>query len=271
MRDSLYQPFPMLAGRRGQIWRYAPEYRRPRHFHNEPELNLVIRGTGSFGTGGSTIQVSAGDLLCWAPGRDHELLGASADLDLFVVAVTPELSASVLEDRNVMAMAGPVRVRLPRAALSGLNKLCSAPLATREPSGSENHVAEFWLRAHGLRFATLHGAGLAERGLRSLFDRPELGRGDRARLVRGYPSELSRHFHRDVGLTLSAYRTRLRLLRFIQLADAGSRTLLAAALEAGFGSYSQCHRAFQNTIGCTPRAFFWTDVRHEMQEAFSPW
>jgi AraC-like DNA-binding protein len=102
----------------------------------------------------------------------------------------------------------------------------------------------------------------------SLMERPELRRDDVALAARGHPTEVSRHFHKDVGLTLTEYRTRLRLLRFIQLADAARRNLLSAALDAGFGSYSQCHRAFRNTLGCSPRAYFKMGLRAGMEHAF---
>jgi methylphosphotriester-DNA--protein-cysteine methyltransferase len=67
---------------------------------------------------------------------------------------------------------------------------------------------------------------------------------------------VSRNFHRDIGLTLIAYRTRLRLIHFIELVERGHRRFLTAAIDAGFGSYSQCHRAFQQAFDCTPRVFF---------------
>lgn len=271
MRSPLYQPFPMLHGRRAQIWRYLPAYRRPRHFHDEPELNLVMAGTGTFGTGRDTIRVAAGDMLCWPPGRDHELLEASPDFDLFVVAMTPELCSRALCERSALALAGPVRTRLPAPALGRLQALCAPPSLTSEASVAESHVAELWLHANDLRLKTQRRASLTERVLKSLLEQPELGRGERARLLGAPPSELSRHFHRDFGLTLNAYRTRLRLLHFIQLADGRDHTLLRAALEAGFGSYSQCHRAFHVAFGCTPSKFFETSLRREMQQAFAPW
>lgn len=260
----------MPEGRRGQIWRYAPEYRRPRHFHDEPELNLVVAGSGAFGTGSDIVRVTAGDFLCWLPGRDHELLEASADFDLFVAAMTPELCSRVMAEQRSTALAGSVRIRLAQSDSAELHSLCAVPLITAESSVVENRVAELWRRAHAIRQASRRPANLTERVVRSLLERPDLDRGDRARLVRGHPSELSRQFHRDFGLTLTAYRTRLRLLRFIQLADSGDRTLLRAALEAGFGSYSQCHRAFRAVLRCTPRAFFESGVRRLMAEAFSP-
>jgi hypothetical protein len=39
----------MAGAARGPIWRYAPRYRGARHFHGEPELNLVLAGSGIFG------------------------------------------------------------------------------------------------------------------------------------------------------------------------------------------------------------------------------
>jgi methylphosphotriester-DNA--protein-cysteine methyltransferase len=107
------------------------------------------------------------------------------------------------------------------------------------------------------------------RALSSLLGRPDLKRGELARLIHGNASEVSRHFHRDIGLTLVAYRTRLRLIRFIQLVE-GGRSFLAAAIDAGFGSYSQCHRAFQQAFACAPRFFFGTGVSGEMKGRFAP-
>ena len=87
-------------------------------------------------------------------------------------------------------------------------------------------------------------------------------------MIHGNASEVSRYFHRDIGLTLVAYRTRLRLIRFIQLVE-GGRNFLTAAIEAGFGSYSQCHRAFQRAFDCAPRLFFGTGLSEEMKGRFA--
>ena len=105
----------------------------------------------------------------------------------------------------------------------------------------------------------------------SLYQRPELGRSDIARLVRACPTEIRRNFRNDMGMTLSAVRSRLRLLRFVEAMDAGATSLLAAALDAGFGSCSPCHRIFQRTFACARRWFFDTPLRDRMQNAFAPW
>lgn len=98
---------------------------------------------------------------------------------------------------------------------------------------------------------------------------PEISRDEIARRSHASPGEISRHFHREMGLPLSAFRARIRLLRFIQLVDEG-HAFLHAALAAGFGSYSQCHRVFQATLGCTPRVYFEAPVRRAIEDAFAP-
>jgi mannose-6-phosphate isomerase-like protein (cupin superfamily) len=92
---AMYQPFPMLAGRGAQAWRHQPAFRRPRHFHDEPELNVVLSGWCTVGIGERTVTLQAGDVVFFQPGQDHALLEESAHLDLFVMALTPELADRV--------------------------------------------------------------------------------------------------------------------------------------------------------------------------------
>lgn len=258
---------PTAAG--GHVWHHVPETRRPRHFHSEPELNLVTAGSGSFGVGDLKIAVAAGDLLWWAPGQDHVLLEASPDFDLFVIGLTPALSARVLGDRAPAAHAGATRVRLGADALAKLRSFCAPPL-TNDPNAGQRRIGDLWTEAHRLRLAASDKHALTGRALVTLSERPELGRSEVASMVRGCPTEVSRHFHKDVGLTLTEYRTRVRLLRFNHAARTRRSNLLLAALEAGFGSYSQCHRAFQETLGCSPRDYLRAEVRSRMEEAFLP-
>jgi AraC-like DNA-binding protein len=265
--EALYQPFPLPSAARAHVWHHVPETRRPRHFHAEPELNLVAAGSGAFGVGDSTVSVAAGDLLWWSPGQDHVLLDASPDFDLYVIGLTPELSARVLGHENLPAHASATRIRLEQAKLLKLRSLCAAPVAS-DPGTAESHIGDFWRDAHDLRFTTLNKHALTSRAIVSLIERPDLRRDDVALAARAHPTDVSRHFHKDVGLTLTEYRTRQRLLRFIQLADTKRTSLLSAALNAGFGSYSQCHRAFRDTLGCGPRAYFQMGIRGEMEHAY---
>jgi AraC-like DNA-binding protein len=268
--EALYQPFPIPGTARGHVWHHVPATRRPRHFHAEPELNLIAAGRAVFGYGEATISVSAGDLLWWPPGQDHVLLDATPDLDLYVIGVTPAFSEQVLAGRACGASGGAARLRLDPGTLASLRKTCAVQMTAVDAAAVERHVGDLWREAHTLRARIPDHHPLTGRALSSLLERPDLKRGELARLIHGNASEVSRYFHRDLGLTLVAYRTRLRLIRFIQLVEGGGRSFLAAAIDAGFGSYSQCHRTFQQAFDCTPRVFFGTGMSEEMKGRFAP-
>jgi AraC-like DNA-binding protein len=265
----LYQPFPIAGAARGQIWRHQPSTRRPRHFHAEPELNLVTSGRGAFGFGAQVLEVAAGDLLGWTPGQDHELLSASEDFDLFVIGLLPAFSERVLGPDTAATHRGPVRLRLSSQQLAELAPDCLFPALHGDVVAKERAVGELWRRAHGFRGVRPVGHTLTRRSLRFVNEQPEISRDEIARRLHGSPGEVSRHFHSDMGLPLSVYRARVRLLRFIRLVDGGSG-FLHAALAAGFGSYSQCHRVFQATLGCAPRVFFTSHRRRAIEDTFAP-
>jgi AraC-like DNA-binding protein len=266
---TLYQPFPIVGAARGQIWHHHPSTRRPRHFHAEPELNLVTAGRGSFGFGAQAVDVAAGDLLCWTPGQDHELLSASDDFDLFVVGLTPDFSERVLGAEASATQRGPVLLRLSPEQLATMAPLCLFPALHGDMVAKERAVGDWWRLAHSFREVRVAGHTLTRRSLGFVNERPDISRDEVARRSHASPGEISRQFHRDMGLPLSAYRTRVRLLRFIHLVDAGT-TFLHAALAAGFGSYSQCHRVFQSTLGCTPRVYFTSPVRRAIEDSYAP-
>jgi transcriptional regulator GlxA family with amidase domain len=84
---------------------------------------------------------------------------------------------------------------------------------------------------------------------------PALSRDELADRAGADPDALSHAFKRELGVGLVAYRNRLRVRRFLELAATGRLTLLAACLEAGFGSYPQFHRVFVAETGRTPRDY----------------
>jgi AraC-like DNA-binding protein len=256
---------------RAFVWKYAESIggKRPRHFHHEPELNLVVRGSATFGVGNRVVRVSAGELLAFPAGQDHALLGASPDLYLYAIGLDAAFSREVLGARCEPVV--PLHVRLAPDELEAVGDRAAGIV-------DRFHVselgAELWERAHwlGRRGTPCDGRGphtLTRRALKLLQDDPELGLDALANGLRTHPSEVSRNFHRDVGMPLVRYRTRLRLLGFIQLLDAREQDLTRAASLAGFGSYSQCHRTFQSELGCAPRKFF-SGIREQMQLTYAP-
>jgi AraC-like DNA-binding protein len=85
-------------------------------------------------------------------------------------------------------------------------------------------------------------------------DAPSLD--DLARQAGLSPARLSRLFKQQAGISLTAFRQRKCLERFLRLYGRGARyTLLEAALEAGFGSYAQFHRVFGSVMRMSPAAY----------------
>lgn len=255
------------------MWKFSLEYggRRPRHFHAEPELNLVVAGSATFGIGEAVVRASAGDLLGFPPGQDHVLLETSPDLYLFAIGMAPSFSSEVLRaERESVAL--PLHIRL---APSDFRTFGSRSAAIVDQAEVDQQSAELWEHASWLRrknAGRLNGAMhvLTRRTLSLMTDAPDLDRDLLARKLRASPFAISRYFHHDVGMTFVKYRTRLRLLRFIRLVDHGNDNLAAVAGAAGFGSYSQCHRVFQSELGCAPRQFFFSGLRQQMQWTYEP-
>lgn len=223
-------------------------FRRPRHFHEEPEINLVVRGSARVSVSGRELALRQGQAIVLEPTQDHELLVASDDLELYVVGVRPELAgreprlfagaggAAQLSEDELAAVAG---------ALQGLGEVSAADAV-------ERGVLDVWSQVVarcGKAPAVARRASTvlrAERGLPGA---------ELARRLNTTPSELSRAFRRCFGLPMVEYRARLRLLEFVRLVDAG-QDLTVAALNADFGSYAQCFRVFQRKLGCSPSEYF---------------
>ncbi len=272
MSKAIYQGFlPTHEPTKAYVWKYTPVNwgRRPRHFHIEPEFNIIMSGRAVFGIGNRVVEAERGDLIGFSPGQDHVLIEASPDLFLFAVGMTPEFSSDILRGDDVPL--APLRMRL---APEDFRALVDGAMATVDRNGVEQPCAELWERVHSLArhrgtcANKLHV--LTRRSLAYLVHSPQPGLEDLSTRFRSPVSEISRHFHRDVGLTFVQYRTRLRLLNLIRLMDTCGTSLMCAAEASHFGSYSQCHRAFVAELGCSPRGFFHAGIRDQMQKAFDP-
>jgi AraC-like DNA-binding protein/mannose-6-phosphate isomerase-like protein (cupin superfamily) len=253
--SALYQPFPMLAGRRAQAWRHQPSFLRPRHFHREPELNFVVRGSARLSVGERLIELRSGDSLYFPPGQDHQLLEASPDLELYAIAIAEQLSDQVAR------FAPPTQPF--RLEPSALEERATSLLACGELSDATavERLVVPWFESRqpaATRAST-------RRSLERLLAEPALSGAALADDARTSLSELSRHFRRELGVRFVEYRARLRLMSFIREVDAG-RSLTAAAIRADFGSYAQCHRVFQRALGCSPRQYF-GKRRQELDDA----
>jgi len=119
----------MLGGRRAQAWRYHPTYRRPRHVHEESEINLVVAGTGVMSVGTQEVELTSGTLLWLPPGLED--MNPAMKGFIFVIESISHfarlISLSVRLFANILAghllllfMGGGLAVLLGIAALGAL-------------------------------------------------------------------------------------------------------------------------------------------------------
>jgi AraC-like DNA-binding protein len=263
-----WQPFPMPARRRAQAWRYHPAYRRPAHLHDEPELNLVIRGTATFLVGRRRMAMSAGSLLWYPPGLDHYLEHASEDLELYVVGFQPELLAAFAREHGGQPHFCRPPGRVPAEGLGDLEATLALAPSSQDDGAVERRLLDL-LKA----LAAMSAASpptLGHRAAALLVDDDLLGRDELARRLASNRGDVSRRFSSAQGLSLTEYKNRLHTLRLLGLLETGHENLTRAALEAGFGSYSRCHQVIRGLLGFAPSALLDPDVRRSLAERFEP-
>jgi len=258
----------MARGRRAQVWHYQPAFRRPRHVHAEPEVNLVTRGRGVIEIGNHALEVKAGSLLWFAPGIDHYLANASDDFELITAGFQPELLAAFArEHRCVPQFARPAQSLSESRCQRLQHVLLGLPLMA-DPQPAEGIAIGL---LHELSLLPVQNSrSLSARAAAQVLSRPTITRDQLAMMLGSNKGDVSRAFHRDHGVTLRNYRSTLRILDFLRRLQSGSANLTRTAIEAGFGSYSQCHRVFRAVLGCSPREFLSENVRDSIVNQFEP-
>lgn len=264
MRQHLKLP----AALDGNLWHYRQQGRaNAMHHHAELEFNLVTQGRGLYLLANRKYQVRRGDLLWLFPAQEHVLIEQSADFEMWVGVAKPatvrriatEASATILRQANPV---GEYCRRLPQPAFARLESLLAEIATTRQRLGLFNAGLGYALLAAWDSFE--HAADVpvhdvhpaVEKAARHIRDQNNtLGLEALASHAGLSPARLSRLFKQQTGIALVDFRNRQRVEKFLALYGAGQRTtMLAAALEAGFGSYPQFHRVFKRVTGVSPRS-----------------
>ena len=254
----------------GRVARHRVGEVRPRaHRHAELEVNLVVRGSASYLLGDRRCALTPGTLTWLFPAQDHVLVDESSDHELWWAVFRPALVARIATpgDARPLLEHDPVGQFSRRLDSDRVRRLGALFREVQDAETVDDVLVNTGL-AYLLSFAwrafldsdddvegvDLHPA--VETVARTLRADPDAGDlTTLARAARLSPSHLSRIFKEQTGVSISRFRNQQRLERFLRLYGRGRRTTaLAAALEAGFGSYAQFHRVFREETGRSPSA-----------------
>jgi len=273
--SSILLDLPGPREARGGLWYSTPASTRfGRHHHRELELNVIVTGEACYWFPHRELRVVAPAAL-WIPPRvEHELLDASRDLSMWVHSFrapigeeAPGTPAVRTSERQSLLQAalrelidGPKMTGIAPEALAGvcarsrqgllrpplpqLNDLLSEIFALAWSAGCPPEASGLSAACHP---AARHAA--------SLLREPDVSRSMTA-LARSTSlsrERLSRVFAHSFGIGLVQYRNHHRIQQFIHAYGHGSdANMLRAALDVGFGSYVQFHRAFKQVVGYPP-------------------
>ncbi len=237
-----------------------------RHAHSFVEAHLLVRGTAVVVVNDRRIDLGVGSLLWIPPRTEHMTVENSMTLRRWTLCMRVAAVRRILkrdESARLLSPCDGIRfAQLGRAELQSLVRVISDVAAqTRRGESVANAglgyalartVLAFREAGAGRELVSLHPAVaralalLTGNGL--LLDRDEL-----AARCGVSATHLSRLFVQELGQSLRDVRNRKRLARFGELMSSGScDSLTDAALEAGFGSYSQFHRVFTHVTGRSP-------------------
>jgi quercetin dioxygenase-like cupin family protein len=266
------QILQMPGGQEGFILSLAPGQvvHAATHRHEELELNVVLQGRAKYLLENQTYDLSPGCLLWLFPDQEHWLVDASADFSMWVVVFSRTLLCNVFrveQDHTLLSRnpSGSFTRLIPDPLLVPLKVLLSdLTTCAKDPDRFNTGLA--WLLVEGWRIyeqggqmtTSVQSHPAVTTCLRLLDTQTEdLDLEALAKTCGISPGRLSRLFSQHVGQSLVKYRQRQCLNHMLAMRSAHpKRKLLSLALDAGFGSYAQFHRACVWHLGQSPRKVF---------------
>ena len=259
------------AGRRGVAWRFPRRdgvalRMAEAHSHDEFEVNLVTSGRGTYTVAGEKRVLRPRSLLWLFPDQEHLLQDFTRDFAMWIVVISPEFAVQMVPRVPVLAERDPGSVflkTLPAKCVRLLDEVAQELSTGFQPLDCHELGLAWWLASawnayeHGdsQDAGSLHSA--VSRAMALLREDPSKNLKTLARETRISPSQLSRLFKRQAGISITDFRNSLRLDAFVARCDGGrASAMFALAREAGFGSYAQFSRVFRRQMGCSPETHY---------------
>lgn len=237
-----------------------------------------MAGSGRYVVVGETVDMRAGSLVWLFPMQEHVLMERAPDLEMWNMVFRPGLlrNSAVRIPELIDGPRGVVHTVISGRNLQVLDAV-ARDIAECTEFGDRHMLGLSWwllsaweasVKEDGREEAPLHPA--VAQTMRLIRDDPSADLLSLAREVGLSPCRLSRLFSQQVGANLTRYRNRLRLETFFHEFETGqAATMLAAALNAGFGSYAQFNRIFHQHMGCSPTTYQ-KEARHTQRRVGGP-
>jgi AraC-like DNA-binding protein len=225
----------------------------PSHRHACPELNVIMSGKLAYRVSGrgAPLEARAGQLVVLPAGVEHELVGCSEDLALWVLELNGAGHLSWIDEPSVLAL----EARWKKQVVESARGLWLRPSAEDAVQAEER----LWRTLNSMdagaavpELRRLHPAVVRAKAVCEASITEELNVARLAKESGLSASRLAHLFADEVGVTPLQYRNFVRVQHFIRTCSGDERNLMRAALQSGFGSYAQFHRVFRQVCGASP-------------------
>lgn len=257
--------------RDGGVWLYrsAPAAPLQPHRHDELEVNLVTAGRACYLVEDHRYDLSPGTQIWLFPAQDHVLIEGSPDYAMWIGVFKPAMLRRICTDAVSSELrraqpTGMICKQLPTDLADDVERRFHEVDRAADESALHNaalaHLCLAAWSAHRRAESAPPGRDVhpaVERAARLIRDETEpLNVDELAQRAGLSASRLTRLFKQQTGVSLTQYRQRQQLQRFLDLYGRGRRrNITECALAAGFGSYAQFHRVFKQQLGCSPAVY----------------
>ena len=260
-----------------QMFLTSPRLMRSAHWHAQVEVNYIVRGWAHYHMAGHEARFAAGDFALFWGGQPHRLDDASDDLiyggghlplvHFFRLRLPADVQARLMQGATLVSSAtdaaDPVNfARWVEYARSG------------DPMKASVAVDELLLRIERLRFAPYrllpdaqpvneaggfdpHTSPIVVRICDFIADnfREEIDSVDIAVAADIHPKYAMTVFKKCTGMTLNDYINLMRLSYAQAMLMQDGASILAVAMDSGFGSLSAFNKSFRKMSGMSPSDF----------------